>query len=291
MSIVSLETLSIERIAGHANPVCEKATRAAIRAQVERLSAPDAVVIVDYQNDIKGFRYELYCIARESGNPSCVVWCRIDDELAAQRHEAMGRPWSSEKVDLFAQLCRQFERPIEKNRWDAPLFTLDASDPTPCAVIAEAMVGRRGTVQPVNATMPQRLRDASYLGNLETICASTISTILDKFREERMERNNKSSWILVVGGWDGESLFRADITGALLADEQGSLLSSELKKAKNSFIRFAQTRTPDQSALQRTFIDFLNGHFGQAAMLAPLPTSKANSSKSSSASVDDDIGI
>lgn len=53
----------------------EKALRAALRAAVERRLSRQDVVILDSLNYIKGFRYELYCLARAARTPLCLVYC------------------------------------------------------------------------------------------------------------------------------------------------------------------------------------------------------------------------
>ena len=53
--------------------VSEKNTRAAIKAECERFLTKDVLVIVDSMNYIKGYRYELFCIARTVRTPHCVV--------------------------------------------------------------------------------------------------------------------------------------------------------------------------------------------------------------------------
>lgn len=53
----------------------EKALRGALRAAVERRLSRHCVVILDSLNYIKGFRYELYCLARAARTPLCVVYC------------------------------------------------------------------------------------------------------------------------------------------------------------------------------------------------------------------------
>ncbi|XP_049731148.1 protein KTI12 homolog [Elephas maximus indicus] len=53
----------------------EKALRGALRAAVERRLSRQDVVIVDSLNYIKGFRYELYCLARAARTPLCLVYC------------------------------------------------------------------------------------------------------------------------------------------------------------------------------------------------------------------------
>ena len=40
---------------------------------VERLVSKDDLVIADGMNYIKGFRYQLYCVARAISTPHCVV--------------------------------------------------------------------------------------------------------------------------------------------------------------------------------------------------------------------------
>ncbi|XP_006839827.1 PREDICTED: protein KTI12 homolog [Chrysochloris asiatica] len=53
----------------------EKALRGALRAAVERHLSRQDVVILDSLNYIKGFRYELYCLARAARTPLCLVYC------------------------------------------------------------------------------------------------------------------------------------------------------------------------------------------------------------------------
>ncbi|EHB00690.1 KTI12-like protein [Heterocephalus glaber] len=53
----------------------EKALRGALRASVERRLSRHDVVILDSLNYIKGFRYELYCLARAAHTPMCLVYC------------------------------------------------------------------------------------------------------------------------------------------------------------------------------------------------------------------------
>ncbi|XP_053511434.1 protein KTI12 homolog [Artibeus jamaicensis] len=53
----------------------EKALRGALRAAVERRLSRHDVVILDSLNYIKGFRYELYCLARAARTPLCLIYC------------------------------------------------------------------------------------------------------------------------------------------------------------------------------------------------------------------------
>lgn len=58
----------------------EKLTRGSIKAAVERSVTKDVTVIVDSLNYIKGYRYELYCLARAATTPHLVIYCDTPKE-------------------------------------------------------------------------------------------------------------------------------------------------------------------------------------------------------------------
>lgn len=86
------------------SPADEKTARAQLRADVDRALALGGLVVVDAPNDIKGFRYELYCAARARRLPTCVVYCAA--------------------ADAAAERAAGFEPPSAANRWERPLFVL-----------------------------------------------------------------------------------------------------------------------------------------------------------------------
>jgi len=55
----------------------EKLARATLLAAIQRQMGQDTVLIVDALNYIKGFRYQLYCAAREFKLRVCTVGFRI----------------------------------------------------------------------------------------------------------------------------------------------------------------------------------------------------------------------
>lgn len=55
----------------------EKNTHEVIKTQVSRLLRSDNFVILDTMNFIKGYRYEMYCIARGCRSSRCVVWSLV----------------------------------------------------------------------------------------------------------------------------------------------------------------------------------------------------------------------
>lgn len=73
-------------------------------------------------NYIKGYRYELYCISRSVRTPHCVVWVECEDSISTTLNGS--RSDSYEEV-VFNDLRLRFEAPMEKNRWDMPLFRVN----------------------------------------------------------------------------------------------------------------------------------------------------------------------
>lgn len=68
----------------------EKKARGAILSAVERNLSKDDIVIADGLNYIKGFRYQLYCIARAIGTPHCVVHTGVPVDMAKEWNNSRG---------------------------------------------------------------------------------------------------------------------------------------------------------------------------------------------------------
>lgn len=115
----------------------EKLTRGQLKSQVERSTNRQAVVILDSINGIKGFRYELHCIARGAAVRYCMVHVDVPLETCRKWNEGRQDAYPPEVLD---DLLGRFERPDSKFRWEAPLFTIrpatDGEDSTLAAVHA-----------------------------------------------------------------------------------------------------------------------------------------------------------
>ncbi|CAI0390858.1 unnamed protein product [Linum tenue] len=95
----------LDRNQNYANMPAEKNLRGVLRSQVDRSVSKDKIVIVDSLNSIKGYRYELWCLARATGIRYCVVFCNAE--------ETQCREWNQQR-----------RIKDQKNRWDSPLFEL-----------------------------------------------------------------------------------------------------------------------------------------------------------------------
>jgi tRNA uridine 5-carbamoylmethylation protein Kti12 len=95
-----------------------------LRSAIDRAVAlPRTVVIFDSLNNIKGYRYELWCLARGAGTRYAMVHIDTPEETCADWNSARAVD-ATYPADIFADLIRRFERPDARNRWDAPLFTV-----------------------------------------------------------------------------------------------------------------------------------------------------------------------
>lgn len=112
----------------------EKVARGQLKAEVERCIGWQHVVILDSMNAIKGYRYELYCLARGAAVRYCMV--HVDTPIETCRTWNEARPADARYATaVFADLAGRFERPDSRQRWDAPLFTV-----RPAAAEGEAEV-------------------------------------------------------------------------------------------------------------------------------------------------------
>ncbi|MQM11305.1 hypothetical protein Taro_044213 [Colocasia esculenta] len=122
----------------------EKNLRGVLRSEVDRSVSKDNIIIVDSLNNIKGYRYELWCLARGAGIRYCVLFCDVEENICRQWNKERGEQEEStydERIfayntmalgstrmtcylNSFADLAQRFERPDRRNRWDSPLFEL-----------------------------------------------------------------------------------------------------------------------------------------------------------------------
>lgn len=101
----------------YATAHAEKATRSALKAEVDRQLAPRTLVILDSLNYIKGYRYELHCMSKAAGERHGVVWIL----------NSAAREWNQQRYSeqLLDELIQRFEPPDARNRWDQPLYRVD----------------------------------------------------------------------------------------------------------------------------------------------------------------------
>ena len=117
-----------KRNQAYENATHEKMTRGGLRSACDRvLHRNGPCVILDSLNAIKGFRYELWCVARAAAARYCVIHVEVSDDKAKAWNSA--RSGDEDTMDdvysdaILQDLCFRFEQPVASNRWDSPLFT------------------------------------------------------------------------------------------------------------------------------------------------------------------------
>jgi protein KTI12 len=75
--LIDEPSLNLDRNCAYHDMPREKNLRGTLRSAVDRAVSRDTIVIVDSLNNIKGYRYELWCLARASGTHYCVVFLKF----------------------------------------------------------------------------------------------------------------------------------------------------------------------------------------------------------------------
>ncbi|KAJ7497211.1 chromatin associated protein KTI12 [Mycena latifolia] len=156
----------------------EKPARGALFTAIQRLMAQDTVLVVDAPNYIKGFRYQIYCAAREMKLRVCTVYVVATPDLCREWNALRtdGRAYASETLE---NLIVRFEEPSSMVRWDSPLFTvLWTEEGVPAREIAQAIL--TGNVKPPNSgTLAAAKAPSDALHVLEQTSIAMVSAIMD----------------------------------------------------------------------------------------------------------------
>ena len=83
--LINEESEKITKIKGYCNSSAEKSTRSTLKSRVNEALVTDTFVILDALNYIKGYRYELFCIARTVRTSYCVCWVECPSSKIAAK--------------------------------------------------------------------------------------------------------------------------------------------------------------------------------------------------------------
>jgi protein KTI12 len=267
--IIDETSLHLDRNQSYANMTAEKNLRGVLRSEVDRSVSKDNIIIVDSLNSIKGYRYELWCLARAAGIRYCVLYCDVE--------ETHSRKWNEERREkgeaayddvIFEDLVRRFEKPDRRNRWDSPLFELwphkDGIEKSSAAVLdavshltkkVDSKTQDVKILQPTIATQNVRFSEANSLYELDRATQEVINAIVEAQSQ-------------ALGG---------PLNGVSLGQEFPTINISrsvglpELRRLRRTFIKLTgQTslsgRPPpsDADSAKRMFVDYLNRELGTA---------------------------
>jgi protein KTI12 len=246
----------------------EKNLRGVLRSEVDRSLSKDTVIIVDSLNNIKGYRYELWCLARAAGIRYCVFYCDVEDNDC--------RKWNQERREkgednyddvIFEDLVRRFEKPERRNRWDSPLFELksaSSSSADSASIVDDAVsyITKKldsktrdvKILQPSIATQTSRFSDANSLYELDKATQEVTNAIA--------EAQSRDLGMLPANGIS----IGKDFPPINLSRSVGL---PELRRLRRTFMKLTgQTslsgKPPpsDSDSAKRMFIDYLNRELG-----------------------------
>lgn len=259
----------LDRNQSYANMPAEKNLRGVLRSEVDRSVSKDNIIIVDSLNNIKGYRYELWCLARATGIRYCVLFCDVE--------ETHCRKWNVERREkgeaayddtIFEDLVRRFEKPDRRNRWDSPLYELwphrdgiEKSSPAigdAVSYITKTVDSKTRDVkilQPTIATQNTRFSDANSLYELDKATQEVTNAIVEAQSQA------------LGGPMNGISVGK-DLPPINMSRSVGL---PELRRMRRTFIKLTgQTSLSgppppsDADSAKRMFIDYLNRELGAA---------------------------
>lgn len=192
--LIDEPSLNLDRNCAYQDMPREKNLRGMLRSAVDRAVSRDSIVIVDSLNNIKGYRYELWCLARAAGIHYCVLHCVADEvECRSWNEERRLKSMPAYDENIFNDLVRRFERPDGKNRWDSRLFELHPGKEDiheGAQAIVEVVnfltgdtnsAGARNSqmLQPTIATQNVRFSETNSLYELDRATQEIVSIVVD----------------------------------------------------------------------------------------------------------------
>lgn len=267
--IVNESSFHLSRNQHYADMPSEKNLRGVLRSEVDRSLSKDSIIIVDSLNNIKGYRYELWCLARAAGTRYCVVHCDAEETVCRKwNEERRERSEAAYDDKIFDDLVRRFERPDSKNRWDSPLFELwpsrDGTGKSSAAILdAVAYLTKKvdsktrdvKVLQPTIATQNARVTEANSLYEMDRATLEVMNMIV--------EVQSRA----MGGPLNGVSLG----PGLSSIDVSRPVSLPELRKLRRTFIKLTGQSSlsgppppSDAESAKRMFVDYLNRELGNS---------------------------
>lgn len=203
--------LSPETVPAHTRSAnaSEKDARASLSSAVKRVLSARDIVILDGLNYIKGWRYQLYCEAKNLATPNVLlqIGCPLDRARAVNEARLLRReekltagedvdgddeaPEGAYETGNWDNLVFRYEEPNPMSRWDSPLYTLiwdddEAQTRKVFDEMWEVIAGEgRKLIRPNQSTV-QRSRDAGgdYLYVLDRETQDIVKRILEQQPDE-----------------------------------------------------------------------------------------------------------
>lgn len=228
---------SLDRNGVYSASVNEKEARGLLKSAVERLISRDDIVILDSLNYIKGYRYELYCVAKAHKTTHCIVHCDTSKEICSGWNKTREKRYNDEILDA---LIMRFEPPESRNRWDCPLFVIQVDDDLPFDSIYDALVNRVPP-PPNQATQPQPLSATNFLYELDKITQEIVTALI----------NSQRTFV------PGDHVTVPGTSEKVILNRTAHM--AELRKIRRQFITYTKMHpVEDTKKIANMFVQYLN---------------------------------
>lgn len=222
----------------------EKSARGIQSSAVKRDLSKNTIVILDSLCYIKGFRYQLFCEAKNVATSNCVIHslCPLDECLVRNNKTDHQDKWDDE---LIKQLDMRFEEPDNRNRWDSPLFTMIFSDPIEEQIdineVWQSLVYPTRKIKPNHATMLKPANKGNFLQELELKTQDVINKVV--------QYQN--------GGLSGEYVAICEDLHVELP-VSGVVSLGQLQRIRRTFIGLNRVRAVEVDRIVPFFVEYLN---------------------------------
>lgn len=244
--LVNEEELEIDKKTAYIDADSEKKVRGRVLSAIERHLCREDIVICDYLNYIKGFRYQLYVIARNIGTPTCTIHCGDSLENALEINENIDRYDRA----MLGNLCSRFEEPDGRNRWDAPLYTLiktDESLETSQTAQDILLSLTKKAPNPNLSTVVKPIFDTNYLAKTDKCLGDIIDCLIDA------QKNQRSGDILVPNATN------------IVCIPSRFISLSEFRRLKRQYLHLNKSHTIfEVGAIANAFVDYINSNFSDS---------------------------
>lgn len=258
--VIDETSFHLDRNQSYADMTAEKNLRGVLRSEVDRSLSKDNIIIVDSLNSIKGYRYELWCLARAVGIRYCVLYCDVEDTHCRKWNEERREKGEAAYNDkIFEDLLRRFERPERRNRWDSPLFELwpfrDGIEKSSLAILDAVLYLTKKVdsksqdikiLQPTIATQSARFSEANSLYEMDRATQEVMNAIVEA------QSRGPVNGISLGNGLPNINISR-------------SVGLPELRRLRRTFIKLTGQSSlsgppppSDAESAKRMFVDYLN---------------------------------
>ena len=235
VELVSEEACGADRSSSYANATEEKKARGNFISALERKITKDNIVIADGLNYIKGYRYQIYCLARAAGTPHCVLYCVSREDRCRQRNAESGTYDTAVLEELFLR----FEEPNNQTRWDSPLFDVSEG----CQPDWEGLL---------SCILGQTARPPSMATAIKTSFSGDLVRLLDQTTQEMVEKIMAQIRQMGVP----TSIRFGDLSILI----KRPILGSDLQRLRRQFIHMNRLYHSDPDNIEPLFAQYLENN-------------------------------